>query len=86
MHGTRDVALNAHHRYKAHLEDIGFIQGNAFPCIFQQPEKNLKLFVHGGDYVLSGYHQELKRFGSEMKRNMSAKHTCLDQTHLMTNR
>ena len=73
MHGTRYAALNWHHHYRAHIQDIGFIQGRASPRIFQHPERDIKLFVHGDDYVLSGYHGELKWFEKEMEKKYECK-------------
>ena len=51
MYGTRDVALNWHEHYKQHLIGIGFRQGKANPRLLSNAEKDIRAFMHGGDYV-----------------------------------
>lgn len=67
MHCALDAALNWHHHCKDNLEKLGFQQGKASPCIFNCPDKGLKLFVHGDGYVISGRESQLKWFGERME-------------------
>ena len=54
MYGTRDVAQNLFHECSCQLVEIGFKQGMASPCLFYHPERNIRTYVHGDDYVSAG--------------------------------
>ena len=60
MYGTRDAAQNLHNEYSQQLLDVGFQQGRASPCIFFNPVKKIRTYVHGDDYVSSGQPEALK--------------------------
>lgn len=66
MDGTRDTALNWHQHCKGHLEMIGFRQGTSNPCIFYHVDRNIRVFIHGDDYVASGSDLNLKWMAKEM--------------------
>ena len=51
LYGTRDAAANWHKAYSQHLKDIGFEQGDSNPCLFYHPGRQIRLLVHGDDYV-----------------------------------
>ena len=36
------------------MTEIGFVQGKASPCIYQHFERQLRVWVHGDDFVPSG--------------------------------
>ena len=55
MYGTRGVAHNLHNAYTQQFMDVGFKQGFASPCIFYRPEKKIRAYVHGDDYVSTGF-------------------------------
>lgn len=72
MHGTRDAAPNWHQHYKGHILTFGFRQAKSNLCIFRRDEENLRLFMHGGDYVASGYNEELTWLAKRWHPNISA--------------
>ena len=41
---------------------IGFVQGRASPCIYRHLEKQLRVWVHGDDFVPLGYIINVKCF------------------------
>ena len=51
VYGTRDAAQNWEVEYNKFLADIGFKRGISSPCTFYHEERNLRLVVHGDDFV-----------------------------------
>ena len=47
---------------------IGFVQGRASPCIYRHLEKQLRVWVHGDDFVPLGYIVNVKCFFCEAAR------------------
>ena len=55
MYGTQKAAEGWQTEYSRHLvEDLGFRQGVACPCIFFHAERDLVVTVHGDDYTAVG--------------------------------
>ena len=44
------------------LKSVGFISGRASPCVFYNPERGIRLVVHGGDFTVLGYEEDLDWF------------------------
>ena len=59
MYGTRQAASNWEHFYAEVLRDAGFIQGVSNPCLFLHPERRIRVWVHGDDFVMLGVHGDL---------------------------
>ncbi|CAE7561590.1 unnamed protein product [Symbiodinium natans] len=51
MYGTRDAAHNWEQQYTKVLLSLGFLQGRASSCLFYHPHKDIRLEVHGDDFV-----------------------------------
>ena len=68
MYGTRDAAQNWYHEYSGHLINIGFQQGKASPCAFYHPERGIRTYIHGDDYVSTGKPQDLNWMKMQSRR------------------
>ena len=68
MYGTRDAAQNWEVTYSQLLESIGFVRGQAVPCLFHHPVRNLRIAVHGGDFTNLGLGKDLDWLREEMKK------------------
>ena len=73
LYGTRDAGANLHAAYSAFLKRIGFSQGIANPCHFNQSDRALKGLVHGDDFLFTGTTDQLKWLQGQFEMNMSAK-------------
>ena len=52
MYGTRDAASNWEDCYAEAFLGVGFRRGKAVSCIFENPEKDLRVTVHGDEFVI----------------------------------
>ena len=59
MYGTRQAASNWEYFYAEVLNDAGFVQGVSNPCLFIHPERRIRVWVHGDDFVMLGVHEDL---------------------------
>eukprot|EP00972_Heterocapsa_arctica_P050122 7371059-Heterocapsa_arctica.AAC.1 len=73
MYGCRDAGANWEHEYTRIFKAIGFMPGQGNPCLFYHPTKNIKLYVHGDDFVLSGKRDLLNEVYNEMAKSMVLK-------------
>ena len=55
MYGCRDAVVTWEFAICKVIAAIGFVQGRASPCIYRRMEKQLRVWVHGDDFVLFGY-------------------------------
>ena len=62
MYGTRDAAQNWEYEYVTFMERIGFKRGAASPCVFYMAARNLRVVVHGDDFTILGYEEDLDWF------------------------
>ena len=76
MYGTRDAAQNWYHEYSSQLTNIGFQQGQATPCVFYHPDRGIRTYIHGDDYVSTGKPQDFKW----MKMQLESKYTVKTET------
>ena len=60
LYGTRDAASLWQECLSKHLLSIGFTRGKSNPCVFYHREKDLRVLVHGDDYVTAGELEGLK--------------------------
>ena len=52
MYGTRGAAQSWEAHYtRIYMDDLGFEQGKASPCVFHHREKDLRVVVHGDDFT-----------------------------------
>ena len=54
LYGTRDAGANWHLAYSSFLQRIGYDQGVANPCHFNNRQEGVKGLVHGDDFLFSG--------------------------------
>lgn len=76
MHGTRDAAQNWYEESSSLLIHIGFQQGNVSRCVPYRPEKGIRTYAHGDDYVSIRKPAQLKR----MRSKFVSKYTVETQT------
>ena len=55
MNGCRNAGLSWEFAICQVMVAIGFVQGRASPCIYRHLEKQLRVWVHGDDFVPLGY-------------------------------
>ena len=67
MYGTRDAAANWSEEYTSRLVDMGFKVGAASPCVFHHPQRGLRAYVHGDDFVVVGMPKDLKWMQSKVE-------------------
>jgi len=68
MYGTRPAASNWHTHYSGILLKLGFKKGSSNSCIFWHPGKDIKVMVHGDDFVSVGIDSSLKWMSSELEK------------------
>ena len=59
LYGTHDAALNWTKEYTRALEEIGFVKGKASACNFRHVQRDVKLPVHGDDFLVTGWRSDL---------------------------
>ena len=59
MHGIRNAAQIWGDKCADTMKSIGFEQGKASPCTFYHAERNIRTYIHGGDYVSVGKEEQL---------------------------
>ena len=73
MPGTRDAAQNWECEYSEWLKSIGLTSGKSSPCLFHNPDKDLRLVVHGDDFTLLGNACDLDWFRNEIVKRYEVK-------------
>ena len=73
MYGTRDAAQNWGEECAGTMTNAGFIRGKASPCTFYHPDKNLRTYIHGDDYVTVGKEADLKWLRNKLEEKYEIK-------------
>jgi hypothetical protein len=60
LYGMRVAAKNWEKAYSMTMRKCGFVQGKANATSFYHPEKNVRVVVHGDDFIASGSEVNLK--------------------------
>jgi hypothetical protein len=60
LYGMRVAASNWEKEYTRTLVAVGFAPGRASACTFYHEEKDIKMVVHGDDFIIEGVEDELK--------------------------
>ena len=60
LYGFRKAASEWEQFYAHKLEEAGFRRGEGCPVLFYHPQKDLAMAVHGDDFVLCGYAEDLR--------------------------
>ena len=66
MYGTRDAAQNWGMAYTQFMESIGFTKGLSSPCTFYNQKRELRCVVHGDDFTILGWSNQLDWFWSHI--------------------
>ena len=75
--GTCDAALNRAECYTSKLLNIGFSKGASSPCTFHHATRNIKLVVHGDDFVSEGSAFNLAWLDASLKKEFIMKSQVL---------
>lgn len=75
MYAARGAAVNCHEHYNDHLVNISFTQGRSNLCSVWHEQNDIKLFIHGDDYVASELDESLKW----MAGGISKPYECMTQ-------
>ena len=62
MYGTRDAAQNWEEEYCRFMEQLGFQRGIGSPCVFYNPDRNIRAVIHGDDFTLLADEKQLDWF------------------------
>ena len=73
MYGTRDAAQNWEAAYCEFMEKIGFKRGIASPCIFRHKSRNLRVVVHGDDFTILGWEEDLDWYRNRIQERFEVK-------------
>ena len=73
MYGTRDAAQNWERAYSNFMEEAGFTRGVASPCMFWHKERDIKVVIHGDDFTLLGYDEDLDWFRTVISEKFEVK-------------
>ena len=68
MCGTRDAAQNWGEECANTLNEMGFTQGKASPCVFQHEERKIRTYIHGDDFVSSAQGEQLKWMKEQLEK------------------
>ena len=67
MYGARDATQNWYQEYFSQLVNIGIRQGKTSPRIFYHPDRNVRMYVRGDDYVSAGRPNQLKWMNDQLE-------------------
>ena len=73
MYGTRDAAQGWETAYCTALKRLGFVRGIASPCLFIHPTRNVKVCVHGDDFLSVGSKADNEWFRSGLLQEFEGK-------------
>ena len=62
IYGTCDAAQRWGAAYCEFMKSVGFQQGKASPCVFWHKEKEIRRVVHGDDFTVLGWGNQLDWF------------------------
>ena len=62
LYGTRDAAQNWERCYVQFMTSVGFTQGRTTPCVFYNEERDLRVTIHGDDFIILGWEGQLNWF------------------------
>ena len=79
MYGTRKAASNWETHYSSWLEEMGFERGTAYPSIFVHEKRNMKLMVHGDDFLTIGRKRNIEWFIKNMNIKYESKHVRMGE-------
>ena len=60
LYGMRTAASGWEREYSGTLQQVGFVAGRANAVTFYHPARDVKMVVHGDDFVIEGFEKDLK--------------------------
>ena len=60
LFGTRDAAKEWQRTLSRHLQEIGFAVGRGHTSVLHHAGRNIRVLVHGDDYLSSGHSEDLE--------------------------
>ena len=73
LYGTRDAARNFQQHVRGIMTQAGFRVGRYSPCTFWHPQRMIKTFVHGDDFVSVGTEAQLNWMEGYLKKKFEVK-------------
>ena len=70
MYGTQDASSVWQETYTELLEQNGITHGHAWPAVFCSKSRDIKLLVHGDDFLVLG-DEDAQNFPESLLRNLS---------------
>ena len=67
MYGTRDAAQNWEYAYNEFMEMCGLRRGIASPCVYWHQERGIRAVIHGDDFTMLGWENDLDWFRERIK-------------------
>ena len=77
MYGTRDAAQNWAAAYTKYLLSLGFEQGRASRCNFQHKSRDIRLTVHGDDFLVVADAEQLEWLDVKLRQQNDMKSEVL---------
>ena len=62
LYGTRDAALNFQKEVGKLMGSLGFKTSKFNPSLFHHPKEDIKVLVHGDDFVAAGERSRIRTF------------------------
>ena len=73
MYGTKAAADGWQQEYAGFMRSLGFVQGEASPCVFVHTGKGISVSVHGDDFTSAGPKCELDWFEDKLEARYELK-------------
>ena len=73
LYGMRMAARNWEKEYSRFLKELGFLPGRASSVTFYHAEREVRIVVHGDDFIIEGEEQHLWWLHDELKRKYIVK-------------
>ena len=67
MYGTRDAARNWEEAHTDFMNEAGFQQGIASPCLFYNIDREWRVVIHGDDFTILGKEDSLNWFRKKIE-------------------
>merc|ERR1711965_94005 len=74
MYGTGGAAQSWESDYtRIYIEDLGFVQGKASPCVFYHRDRDLRVVVHGDDFTALGADEDCEWLAGQLRQYFELK-------------
>ena len=68
LYGTRDAAANFQAEVVNFMKGSGFAQSRYNPTLFDHPGRNIRVLVHGDDFIVLGTREQVLWLRSEIAK------------------